>query len=196
MTDAEKLEAAETRCRELEGQVERMQRQATVELDYERQLHEARQQLAAVTAERDAYSLELFDLPECRKKLTAVTAERDRLLGADNTVVELEADLDVCRKNLHASEAACGELRAALEVLHKFNRDYWCSDTESDREVRCRFFPRVEHALSTDAGKGWVSPAEHQRIVEQARQQQHPVAGIVTENMWVWDARKLLEDKP
>jgi len=106
----QKAEAAEARCRELEQQVNAtdlghvahgLKRITELEQQVQYLNRISVQKIAAIATERD----------EFRQQLVAVTAERERASAEVNQLVD---EIGNYEKKLAASEAACGELRRLL----------------------------------------------------------------------------------
>jgi len=81
-----------------------------------------------------------------------------KLVVANAEVAEMNVDLQY---RLAASEAAAGQLRAALEKIDKglddAGEDPYIYGEVTARDEACQ-------ALATDAGKDWVSPKEAERL--------------------------------
>jgi len=111
----QKAEAAEARCRELEQQVNAtdlghvahgLKRITELEQQVQYLNRISVQKIAAIATERD----------EFRQQLVAVTAERERASAEVNQLVD---EIGNYEKKLAASEAACGAMRSVLSnVVH------------------------------------------------------------------------------
>ena len=109
--------------------------------------------------------------------------------------IKREATADVFMKRLKAAESAAGQMRAALEEtrLGEDKEDHlpcWCHSPSYAKARRLRGEPNDGHveacvrnraALATDAGKGWLSPEEAERLQQTHRITQATLSATLEE---------------
>jgi len=97
--------------------------------------------------------------------------------GSGKTLDALQGYRNDChnlQQQVHDLEVKLAEMRVALESSRNYlNCRVWMAEspygsgehptTSIDREL----VSKINNALSTDAGKGWVSPEEHRRLVDE-----------------------------
>lgn len=86
------------------------------------------------------------DIADLKAQLEQATQERD---AAINESVELDREHELAQERIRELGAACAEKDAAIhDVL------------DPDDNCHCGWCKRARHALSTDAGSGWISPEQ------------------------------------
>lgn len=170
---------------------------------------------ASLCGECMAHEAHAFEVTEFREALERVTKERDEarrelqaLKDSDLRCVHGVQSCDPCLDGFSQREraalAACAEMRAALEAWgvvrwtdadeygrppqpKKQHRCRECDGiTTADRPVRHRKTCAVGRALASDAGRGWVSPKEHAKVVERAARAETKLGETLVERQnWV-----------
>lgn len=93
------------------------------------------------------------------KALAQLKAKADEHKSLRAETLKANENLQVQRD---AALAACAEFRAALEFSVANDPHICDSRTQSPECSGCR----ARKALSSDAGRGWVSPEEHEKVVD------------------------------
>jgi hypothetical protein len=122
-------------------------------LDLESALRNCRAALVAMT-EANAAATERADKAEARELEIESAAELRRVLLVDATERATKA-----AQRATEAEAACAAMRGIADEMRVFARDA-TFDSRDDARLCESFFVRLNEALCTPIGSGWVSPAE------------------------------------
>lgn len=144
------LSNAEARVKEVEVDCNKFAALLAKEMQLCNEAEERAEKAIAHGTEEEALKWEAIHRAE---KVEAALEQLHKEFAAEHTAANL-------------AEAACAEMRAALEKLDQglgdAGEDPYMRGEETARDV-------IREALSSDAGKGWVSPEEHKTALKAER---------------------------